>query len=551
MRDISRRYFLETTAAAAAATSLPLGGVLAQGKAKYTRYNVMSAGGKKALESYRKAVEIMLRLPADDPHNWFRNAFVHFMDCPHGNWWFYVWHRGFLGFFERVVRELSGDKEFAFPYWDWTTLPQIPDGMFDGVLTPRDNAYEPFTGNLEKFTKFIQPTLMKYWDSLSHAQRQQLDARGYTKFDQVWFDVQGAVDNPDPNKIYAVAGNMAFAPTCGARYLTRDNPLLEGKAKEDVKPFIVSSGLKAPDFYNDEGELSFNSSKTASHNTQPSGATKFSTLEGMPHNKVHNYIGGYGPLNYGPYGNMTNNLSPVDPIFFLHHSNMDRLWDVWTRRQKAYGRDWRPAAADAKTYFDEPFLFFIDEHGKPVANGKAADFFNMEVFEYDYEPGFGEDLTRKPVTAVAVNKGPRVKGRVSGNTGAVALTAATVQNNSDDRPLMAEITIQRSASENGAREFDVIVGAPPGTTSVTADSPYYAGTIAFFGHMSGMKMPMEATFSVPISSKLVALAQSRNLAAAPHGARPANATTTLNIGVVSTSGGSGGGILKDVTVGVR
>ena len=28
-------------------------------------------------------------------------------------------------------------------------------------------------------------------------------------------------------------------------------------------------------------------------------------------------------------------LSPVDPIFFLHHANMDRLWDVWTRKQQA------------------------------------------------------------------------------------------------------------------------------------------------------------------------------------------------------------------------
>jgi tyrosinase len=42
----------------------------------------------------------MLNLPADHPQNWFRNAFVHLMDCPHGNWWFYVWHRGYLGYFE-------------------------------------------------------------------------------------------------------------------------------------------------------------------------------------------------------------------------------------------------------------------------------------------------------------------------------------------------------------------------------------------------------------------------------------------------------------------
>jgi len=44
----------------------------------------MSSGGKKALASYVKGVEAMLKLPADNPRNWFRNAFVHLMDCPHG-----------------------------------------------------------------------------------------------------------------------------------------------------------------------------------------------------------------------------------------------------------------------------------------------------------------------------------------------------------------------------------------------------------------------------------------------------------------------------------
>jgi tyrosinase len=37
------------------------------------------------------------------------------------------------------------------------------------------------------------------------------------------------------------------------------------------------------------------------------------------HNLVHNYVG-------GTMGNMT---SPNDPLFWLHHSNVDRLWVDW------------------------------------------------------------------------------------------------------------------------------------------------------------------------------------------------------------------------------
>ena len=40
------------------------------------------------------------------------------------------------------------------------------------------------------------------------------------------------------------------------------------------------------------------------------------------HNLVHNYVG-------GTMGNMT---SPNDPVFWLHHSNVDRLWIEWLHR---------------------------------------------------------------------------------------------------------------------------------------------------------------------------------------------------------------------------
>src|SRR6266852_4848888 len=109
----TRRHFLKTSLAAVGAAALPLESFAAPGTAKYTRYNVMSEGGKRALKSYAKGVEAMLKLPPDHPQNWFRNAFVHLMDCPHGNWWFYVWHRGFLGYFEQSIRALSGDDKFA------------------------------------------------------------------------------------------------------------------------------------------------------------------------------------------------------------------------------------------------------------------------------------------------------------------------------------------------------------------------------------------------------------------------------------------------------
>src|SRR5215467_12793616 len=177
---ITRRSFIKTGVAALGAATLPVGRLVAQGGAKYTRYNVTSPNGQKALASYARGVEAMLRKGPSDPQNWFRNAFIHMMDCPHGNWWFYVWHRGYLGYFEETIRNLSGDDTFAMPYWDWTCLPQIPDGMFDGVLNPQHALFEPYTRNLAIFTDRLQADLRAYWNTLNPTQLSQLNIRGYT-----------------------------------------------------------------------------------------------------------------------------------------------------------------------------------------------------------------------------------------------------------------------------------------------------------------------------------------------------------------------------------
>ena len=488
--EFTRRRFLKTSIAAVGAAALPLDGFAAAGSAKYTRYNVMSAGGKKALASYAKGVEAMLRLPADHPQNWFRNTFIHLMDCPHGNWWFYVWHRGFLGFFEETIRNLSGDKEFAIPYWDWTTLPQIPESMFDGVLTPQDHSFEPYTRNLAVFTSFIQPALTDYWNKLSAAQRAQLNVRGYADFNSMWNDVTGN----------GVSGNIAYAPTCASRYLTRDNPKLDKATTYDVSPFIVYSGLLPTDFYNPVSYLSFNSSKTPSHDTQPGGPNSFfSVLEGFPHNKVHNYLGGVGPLDPGPYGNMTNFLSPVDPIFFLHHSNMDRLWDVWTRKQKHLNLPYLPGPPDLKTLSDEPFLFYVNGKGEQVGVSHAGEYLSTERFDYNYEPGFGENVAGG--TGAGLKAKPPLRGVLKGSTASVIVPTDAIKSHlasAQAASLIAQVTLPEPGAMSSVREFDVVVGAPADMTQVDPDSPYYAGTIAFFGSMAHMKAARDATFNVPL-----------------------------------------------------
>lgn len=495
----SRRQFLTFAAAAGVAG---LSGVPARASARYRRYNVASAQGQTMLGSYAKGIEAMLRLPPDHPQNWYRNAFIHLLDCPHGNWWFYVWHRGYLGYFERTIRALSGDENFALPYWDWTQSPQIPDAMFDGALSPTSGHYERYAADLATFTSFINPALSANWTSLSPVQRRQLDTRGYKAFDDLWNDVTGY----DPKIKQGISGNEAFAPVCGSRFLSRQHPKLDDKTTSDVAAFIVIAGLLPTDFYNSaNAELSFSSSKTASHNTAPGKTTAFSVLEGFPHNKVHNCIGGSGPLDPGPYGYMTNFLSPLDPVFFLHHANIDRLWDVWTRKQKRLHLPYLPTGNDLTALAEEPFLFFVDGDGKYVDGGKAGQYFSMDAFGYDYEPGFGEVVVQQPSATLSVTRAPqRIEGEVKNGIGTIPLPRVRVHALAGTAPAaLLSVTIARPASS--ARDFDVLVDAPANLTHVGGNSPYYGGTISFFGPpMRGMRMSTEYTFVVPLRPTLEA-----------------------------------------------
>jgi tyrosinase len=72
-------------------------------------------------------------------------------------------------------------------------------------------------------------------------------------------------------------------------------------------------------------------------------------LESVPHNVIHVAIAGF-------MGDP--DTAALDPIFWLHHCNIDRLWEVW--RNQGPGSGWRDSAWMAQT-FD-----FHDAAGNPI-----------------------------------------------------------------------------------------------------------------------------------------------------------------------------------------
>ncbi|KAJ3310233.1 hypothetical protein HDV04_005172 [Boothiomyces sp. JEL0838] len=101
-------------------------------------------------------------------------------------------------------------------------------------------------------------------------------------------------------------------------------------------------------------------------------------LEGYPHNTVHESI----------CGDMCDpRISPNDPIFFMHHANVDRLWSVWQQSNpakflKAYGG----SGADANAKATDIMSMFGVAPNAPVSdmfvtNSNAAN--GRMCFVYD------------------------------------------------------------------------------------------------------------------------------------------------------------------------
>src|SRR5581483_1077522 len=168
--------------------------------------------------------------------------------CKHADSFFISWHRGFLTFFENVMRQASGNQNFSLPYWDYYKNPNIPK-------------------------IFADPTL----------------------------------ENGDPNPLYW--SRRASSRVEGLTYTAFD---------DTVTVFPWGPGQTFEDL-----------------------------AERNPHNRVHSQVG-------GSMGQVPS--APQDPIFWVHHCNVDRYWSAWIA---AGGGRHMPPDND-KLFWDERFAYNLD-----------------------------------------------------------------------------------------------------------------------------------------------------------------------------------------------
>jgi len=372
---------------------------------------------EQELASLKRGIAAMKALPADNPRSWHFQANIHgtndpvppsavglFNSCQHGSVYFFVWHRGYLYNFERILREMSGDLDLTLPYWDWQT-----DGTLPAAFR---NAVDP--------------------DGL----------------------------NPLYDSTRNINDGSALPPT-----IVVDRTV----AALALVPFFEPS-------------------------TPPSFSRSF---EGSPHGSVHILTG----------GNMTTfETAGQDPIFWLHHCNIDRNLNRWLNQ--GGGRN-NPSD---NTFLDKPY-FFIADTGIKV-NVKVRDILNSAQMGYRYEdtpnPTAVASLTAMKALGQPIEKPKLLRAAATFKDenppmAKKALGLKTIQETLHVAPkhmaawkamavtpnLTGKVFLQISgisAKEPPVFVYGVYLNFPAGELSAEQKRKYFAGTVDFFGQIGRGKI---------------------------------------------------------------
>ncbi|TKW49434.1 Tyrosinase [Colletotrichum tanaceti] len=220
--------------------------------------------------------------------------------CTHSSILFLTWHRPYLVLFEtelykhvnavanefeeseRKADYVKAAKDFRMPYWDWAR----PDlGVFPAQATAQARVHvkRPH-GKQQDFLLGPRPESSGYFPA-----------------------VGGTIRYPGQTTSNSLLQQLArfFAGTDG------QSP--RGKNLTERVSFILQS-------YRDFGAASHNRFNPPEKPGQPNFA-EWGSIEDI-HNAIHTYSGGGGHM-----GDPT--VAAFDPIFWLHHTNIDRLFAIW------------------------------------------------------------------------------------------------------------------------------------------------------------------------------------------------------------------------------
>jgi len=203
--------------------------------------------------------------------------------------------------------------------------------------------------------KEVPGVTLPYWDWAADAALRSSDDNPPWKLSPIWReDFMGGNGDPDNN---SVVMDGPFKDWITVEMDNNGNPSLKGKLKRDFGTDIATLPTQL-DVFN---AFSSEYYDTPYWDVYSKGFRN--SLEGWVngpqlHNRVHVWVG----------GSMELDTSPNDPVFFLNHCNVDRIWALW--QDLRFNRDY----PDNGTIIDR--------------NCKKIDYYNLndKIYPWHEEP---------------------------------------------------------------------------------------------------------------------------------------------------------------------
>ncbi|XP_006817095.1 tyrosinase-like [Saccoglossus kowalevskii] len=287
------------------------------------------------------------------------------IDFAHAGPAFLTWHRAYLLLFERMIQQVNNDDDFAIPYWDWSGAPNCEicteEYMGENSPSPPHNILGEFSG----------------WKDL---------CSDFQRFHDIGL-ICSNVDNSNLPSITRHPGSnkvLDELPSLDALYYTLS------MTDYDTRPLVPTLNVSISSHCSFRNILEgFADSERQTGLFAPFGL--------QSQNRVHSYLN-------GTMGIVAS--SPNDPMFWLHHSNVDRIMEKWIRRYNVNTnhyppKDSTPVGQEADSYM-VPFF--------PVMkNGEFLQ--KSQVFGYTYD---NVDSEGKPISALEKEREDQSIDRMQG-----------------------------------------------------------------------------------------------------------------------------------------
>jgi len=365
------------------------------------------------------------------------------MECAHNHWFFLPWHRAYLLEFEFVVREhiraLGGPADdWALPYWNYSDDPGTARER--GLPLPLQGASLPDGIEVPGVSadadgRFPNPLFIPLRTGPDTA----------NPFDPLWADATDALLRPHYANQQDTA-NVSFAG--GVIEDPGNQALWHGQARE------------------------------------------MGMVDAQPHGSVHGEVNGAMGLFQ---------TAALDPVFWLHHCNVDRLWETYAH-DLSHGYPFENGigvGTDAHTSWTDREFRFLRPDGS-TGSWTAPQLLDVAALGYTYESTAPPPLPQAPTPPVGSNVGPfgidRPDPQPIAEAGPVPLAAeqdivvaggAPDEQGADVDSFAATTWVLRFEGIRSVRpavtSYLVFLGLEPGQTADSGDATHYAGLLSLFG----------------------------------------------------------------------